>query len=45
VRNDDKPAVVDLARRLRTLGFKLITTGSARSRSLEFGMPGWTDLS
>ncbi|HEX8537261.1 MAG TPA: ATP-grasp domain-containing protein, partial [Cystobacter sp.] len=27
VRNDDKPAVVDLARRLRTLGFKLVTTG------------------
>ena len=27
MRNDDKPAVVDLARRLRTLGFKLITTG------------------
>ncbi|WNG17976.1 carbamoyl-phosphate synthase large subunit [Cystobacter fuscus] len=27
VRNDDKPAVVDLARRLRALGFKLVTTG------------------
>jgi carbamoyl-phosphate synthase large subunit len=26
VRNDDKPAVVDLARRLRSLGFKLVTT-------------------
>jgi carbamoyl-phosphate synthase large subunit len=27
VKNDDKPAVVDLARRLRALGFKLVTTG------------------
>ncbi|MBM7115933.1 carbamoyl-phosphate synthase large subunit [Archangium primigenium] len=27
VRNDDKPAVVDLARRLRSLGFKLVATG------------------
>jgi carbamoyl-phosphate synthase large subunit len=26
VKNDDKPAVVDLARRLRSLGFKLVTT-------------------
>ncbi|MET0402492.1 MAG: carbamoyl-phosphate synthase large subunit [Cystobacter sp.] len=26
VRNDDKPAVVDLARRLNALGFKLVTT-------------------
>ncbi|MFL5352581.1 carbamoyl-phosphate synthase large subunit [Archangium sp.] len=26
VKNDDKPAVVDLARRLRALGFKLVTT-------------------
>jgi carbamoyl-phosphate synthase large subunit len=27
VKNDDKPAVVDLARRLRALGFTLVTTG------------------
>ncbi len=27
VKNDDKPAVVDLARRLRSLGFELVATG------------------
>ncbi len=27
VKDDDKPAVVDLARRLKTLGFELVTTG------------------
>jgi carbamoyl-phosphate synthase large subunit len=30
VRNDDKPAVVDLARRLHSLGFKLITTSGTQ---------------
>jgi carbamoyl-phosphate synthase large subunit len=31
VKNDDKPAVVDLARRLRTLGFKLVATGGTHA--------------
>jgi carbamoyl-phosphate synthase large subunit len=31
VKNDDKPAVVDLARRLRTLGFKIVATGGTHA--------------
>jgi len=31
VKNDDKPAVVDLARRLRTLGFNLVATGGTHA--------------
>jgi carbamoyl-phosphate synthase large subunit len=39
VKDDDKPAVVDLAKRLRALGFSLIATGGTHRYLLNKGIP------
>ena len=39
VRNDDKPAVVDLARRLRALGFTIVATGGTHRYLQQKGIP------
>ena len=39
VKDDDKPAVVDLARRLVVLGFRLVATGGTHRYLLQKGVP------
>jgi carbamoyl-phosphate synthase large subunit len=39
VKDDDKPAVVDLAKRLRALGFSLMATGGTHRYLLNKGIP------
>jgi carbamoyl-phosphate synthase large subunit len=39
VKDDDKPAVVDLARRLRVLGFQIVATGGTHRYLAQKGVP------
>jgi carbamoyl-phosphate synthase large subunit len=39
VKDDDKPALVDLAKRLRTLGFSLVATGGTHAYLTQKGLP------